>query len=213
MGPFYGLSVGTFEEGTGGVCVECDSRLVACVNTRNRLGKVDGRFPHWVDVYDPAAERYSLIYYQTEGEPSPKTSAIFGPILQDDDEEGRVARATADAAVLRAEEQERQHQHQRWRERRERQQQIEGVLEAERRRLRQEQSDAKRQITERIRALKETGAPREKLMEAVAELSALRASHKRTRAGQLRRAAHHPHSRRRANDGPDGAFVAGSETR
>ena len=124
-----------------------------------------------------------------------------------------MARVTADAAVLRAEEQERKHQHQRWRDRRERQQQIERQLEVERRRLRQEQSDAKRQITERIRALKESGAPRERLMEAVAELSALRASHKRARAEQLRRPAHHPHSRRRANDRPDGAIIAASGAR
>jgi hypothetical protein len=42
-GPFYGLSVGDFPDGQGGVCVECDARVVAHVNTKNRLGKVDGR--------------------------------------------------------------------------------------------------------------------------------------------------------------------------
>merc|ERR1711871_570221 len=42
IGPFYGLSLGSFAEGTGGVRVECNARVVAEVNTRNRLGKVDG---------------------------------------------------------------------------------------------------------------------------------------------------------------------------
>jgi hypothetical protein len=42
------------------------------------LGKVDGRFPHWVGPYDTGAERYSLIYYQTMGEPTPITTAVFG---------------------------------------------------------------------------------------------------------------------------------------
>jgi hypothetical protein len=51
-GPFYGMAVGEFPEGQGGVCVECDARVVAHVNTRNQLGKVDGRFPHWVAPYD-----------------------------------------------------------------------------------------------------------------------------------------------------------------
>jgi len=48
VGPFYGLSLGDFDDGTGGIMVECSSRVVAHVNTKNRLGKVDGRFPHWV---------------------------------------------------------------------------------------------------------------------------------------------------------------------
>ena len=40
VGPFYGMSLGTFEEGEGGICVECSARQIAHVNTRNRLGKV-----------------------------------------------------------------------------------------------------------------------------------------------------------------------------
>ena len=52
VGPFYGLALGDFEAGTGGICVECDARTIARVDTKNRLGKIDGRFPHWVAPYD-----------------------------------------------------------------------------------------------------------------------------------------------------------------
>ena len=52
------------------------------VNTKGRLGKIDGRFPHWVSDYDVRTERFSLIYYITEGDPTPQTSAIFGSTLQ-----------------------------------------------------------------------------------------------------------------------------------
>ena len=82
-GPFYGLALGDFAEGTGGIRVELDPMTVAEVNTKGRLGKVDGRFPHWVAPYevDGRHERYSLIFYQTEGEPTPRGSAVFGPLL------------------------------------------------------------------------------------------------------------------------------------
>lgn len=64
--PFYGLSLGNFTEGTGCVTVETSARVVAMVNTKHRLGKVDGRYPHWVSQYDiEKEERYSLIYYDT----------------------------------------------------------------------------------------------------------------------------------------------------
>ena len=76
-GPFFGLSLGNFDEGTGGICVECSARVVACVNTKNRLAKVDGRNPHWVAPYDPQKERYSLIFYQTVGEREPVGPAVF----------------------------------------------------------------------------------------------------------------------------------------
>ena len=81
-GPFYGLSLGDFPEGQGGIRVECSPRLVAEVNTRHRLGKVDGRYPHWVAPYKAGAERYSVIYYMTAGafaEPGP---AVFSLPLQ-----------------------------------------------------------------------------------------------------------------------------------
>ena len=84
VGPFYALALGDFDEGTGGVAVEADARTVCVVDTKNRLGKVDGRFPHWVAPWDARGgkERFSLIYYRTAGEPEPITSAAF-------DEHGR----------------------------------------------------------------------------------------------------------------------------
>lgn len=65
---FYGLALGAFSDGTGQVCVECSARVLAKVNTKNRLGRVDGRHPHWVAPYDVEnEERFSLIYYETGG--------------------------------------------------------------------------------------------------------------------------------------------------
>ena len=67
-GPFFGLALGEFSDGTGQVCVECSARVLACVNTKNRLGRIDGRYPHWVAPYDiENEERFSLIYYETGG--------------------------------------------------------------------------------------------------------------------------------------------------
>ena len=48
IGPFYGMSLGNFKDGEGGICVEYDPKRIVQVNTKGRLGKVDGRFPHWV---------------------------------------------------------------------------------------------------------------------------------------------------------------------
>ena len=85
-GPFYGLSLGNFPDGQGGVCVECSARIVAVVNTKNRLGQIDGRYPHWVDSYDQKSssdgasinlERYSLIYYETGGHFKKPGPAVF----------------------------------------------------------------------------------------------------------------------------------------
>ena len=73
--------MGDYADGTGGVQVELDPMTVCEVNTKNRLGKVEGRFPHWVGPYDEACERFSLIYYQTEGEPTPVTTAVFAPLI------------------------------------------------------------------------------------------------------------------------------------
>jgi hypothetical protein len=75
IGPFYGMSLGDFSKGGGALCVELDPVTVAAVDTRNRLGKVDGRYPHWVAPYE--GERFSLIYYQTLGTPLPMTSVVF----------------------------------------------------------------------------------------------------------------------------------------
>jgi hypothetical protein len=75
VGPFYGMALGDFSEGGGALCVELDPMTVAAVDTRNRLGKVDGRFPHWVAPYE--GERFSLIYYQTLGKQLPMTCAVY----------------------------------------------------------------------------------------------------------------------------------------
>lgn len=53
------------------------------VNTKNRLARIDGRFPHFVANYDENKTRYSLIFYLTEGNVQPKTTAIFGDIIGD----------------------------------------------------------------------------------------------------------------------------------
>ena len=82
-GPFYGLSTGTFADGTGGIRVELDPLTICEVNTKDRLGRVDGRFPHWVGPYDPETIRYSLIFYVTEGVVQPKGKAVFGDIFED----------------------------------------------------------------------------------------------------------------------------------
>mmetsp|Transcript_36109 Transcript_36109/g.77870 ORF Transcript_36109/g.77870 Transcript_36109/m.77870 type:complete len:620 (-) Transcript_36109:616-2475(-) len=77
VGPFYGFAVGDFEDGTGNIMAECSARVVAAINTKNRMAKVDGRFPHWVGPYDSKTDRYSLIYYRTEGEPEPIGPVVF----------------------------------------------------------------------------------------------------------------------------------------
>lgn len=77
-GPFYGMALGDFPDDSGGVCVEASAFAVAHVNTKNRLGKVDGRFPHWVAPYDATTERYSLIYYSTWQTYSQPTTAFYG---------------------------------------------------------------------------------------------------------------------------------------
>ena len=76
-GPFYGLSLGNFEEG-GNIMVECSARVLASVNTKNSMAQVDGRFPHWVSPYNQHAnDRYSLIYYRTEGHIDQIGPAVF----------------------------------------------------------------------------------------------------------------------------------------
>merc|ERR1712217_476659 len=81
IGPFYGLALGDFEG--GGICVESSPFEVTEVDTRQRLGKIDGRFPHWVAPY--TGERYSVIYYQTLGEEVERTTAVFSgePLVED----------------------------------------------------------------------------------------------------------------------------------
>ncbi|KAL7519854.1 hypothetical protein ACHAWX_004602 [Stephanocyclus meneghinianus] len=76
VGPFYGISLGEFSGG-GKIAVECSPLLIAEVDTKGRLAKVDGRFPHWVTPY--VGDRYSLIYYVTSGVVEPQSTAIFAP--------------------------------------------------------------------------------------------------------------------------------------
>ena len=76
--PFYGLSLGNFTVGKGCVAVEMSARVICEVNTKNRFGKVDGRYPHWVSNYDvEKEERYSLIYYDTLSKYQVPGTAIF----------------------------------------------------------------------------------------------------------------------------------------
>ena len=71
------LSLGNFEEG-GNIMVECSARVLASVNTKNSMAQVDGRFPHWVSPYNRNAnDRYSLIYYRTEGHIDQIGPAVF----------------------------------------------------------------------------------------------------------------------------------------
>ena len=66
--------MGSFTGG-GRVAVEQDARTVAEVDTRAGFAKVDGRFPHWVTPYE--GERFSLIFYTTEGPTTPQRTAVF----------------------------------------------------------------------------------------------------------------------------------------
>lgn len=73
-GPFYGISLGNFSGG-GHVAVESHPLEITYVNTFERLGRVDGRYPHWVTPY--TGERYSIIYYRTVGAADPMGPAVF----------------------------------------------------------------------------------------------------------------------------------------
>ena len=46
------------------------------MDTRGRLGRVDGRYPHCVLPYE--GERFSIIYYRTAGEVTPHGPAVAG---------------------------------------------------------------------------------------------------------------------------------------
>ena len=45
------------------------------VDTRGRLGKIDGRYPHWVAPH--VGERYSVIYYVSNGPVVPQGPAVL----------------------------------------------------------------------------------------------------------------------------------------
>ena len=58
------------------VCVESGALEVTYVETRARLGQIDGRYPHWVAPH--TGERYSIIYYVTNGPVAPQAEAVIG---------------------------------------------------------------------------------------------------------------------------------------
>ena len=78
------MALGDFSENGGALCVEFDPFNVAYVDTRGRLGKVDGRYPHWVAPY--TGNRYSLIFYNTEGVVVPQRQACYAEVMGGDDE-------------------------------------------------------------------------------------------------------------------------------
>ena len=83
---FRGLALGDFSEDGGALAVECSAREVAHIDTRRRMGKLDGRYPHWVAPYSEG-DRYSVIYYQTMGAVEERTTAVFSdipPLVPDD---------------------------------------------------------------------------------------------------------------------------------
>ena len=57
------------------MAVESSPLEVTHVDTFERLGRVDGRYPHWVTPY--SGERYSVIYYRTVGDTDHMGPAIF----------------------------------------------------------------------------------------------------------------------------------------
>ena len=69
--------------GTGGfLCVEASPTRVVCVDTRDAIAAVDGRFVHWVDpAYE--GERFSLVWYRRTGDPraaEPPARAVHGAV-------------------------------------------------------------------------------------------------------------------------------------
>ena len=75
IAPQYAVALGDFRCG-GELCIESGPLEVVVVNTKNRIARVDGRFPHWVRPYT-AGNRYSVIYFQTTGRFVPKVQACL----------------------------------------------------------------------------------------------------------------------------------------
>ena len=65
----YVLALGDFEGGE--LCVEAGEggEKVLAVDVKNRLGRIDGRAPHWVNGW--TGERFSLVFFRTGGTPTP----------------------------------------------------------------------------------------------------------------------------------------------
>ena len=76
VAPFYGFALGDYAGGF--ICVEAEDGMSTYeVDTQARLGKVDGRYPHWVSPH--TGERFSIIYYQTSGAVVPQGPSVFAP--------------------------------------------------------------------------------------------------------------------------------------
>ena len=73
------MSLGTFPDGEGGIRVEARYDTVVEVNSKNRLARVDGRYPHWVAPYS-SGDRYSVIYYQTTDKYTQPGTAVWPPL-------------------------------------------------------------------------------------------------------------------------------------
>ncbi|CAD7933845.1 unnamed protein product [Amoebophrya sp. A25] len=102
-GPQYVFSIGSYKpigvdvvgKKSGGsilrgaLCVESeDCCTVHIVPTKNRLAKVDGRYPHWVSYWGgnttsagevEAEDRYSVVFYRSTGEVDPLGKALLTP--------------------------------------------------------------------------------------------------------------------------------------
>ena len=65
----YVLALGDFEGGE--LCVEAGEggEKTLAVDVKNRLGRLDGRVPHWVNGW--TGERFSLVFFRTGGTPTP----------------------------------------------------------------------------------------------------------------------------------------------
>ena len=69
----YCFSCGDFGRG-GELCIEASPTSVVCVDTHDKLARIDGRFPHWVAAYE--GERFSLVFYRLEGPLEPVERAV-----------------------------------------------------------------------------------------------------------------------------------------
>ena len=48
--------------------------MCAVINTWERITRMDGRYPHWVTGY--SGERYSVVFYRTEGTRRARSVAV-----------------------------------------------------------------------------------------------------------------------------------------
>lgn len=77
IGPQYALSCGDFVGGGHLMVEEPSGEIVTQVDTKNAIACVDGRCPHWVSGY--SGTRYSIIWFQTAGDPTPRGDSAVHP--------------------------------------------------------------------------------------------------------------------------------------